>query len=141
MAKPMSIPYVRDLDYTVSDRLQVEVAGSVQGDRPVLGDPYPRGFGTGSWATTGFGFGPGLAFGAGVFGGGYFGQGASLTTHRTLSDFVANDYTVRLRAVDAAGNTGDWSDSATIQHRPQPPAPAGMAIAANVLYWTWSDPQ
>lgn len=142
MAAPITIRFIRDFDYVQDDRLQLEVAGVAQPDSvtvwTLLRDQL--GFGRSPDTNSGFGFATGLAWGAGAFGAGYFGQGAEIAEHRTVRPFVAGDYSVRMRAEDALGNASDWSAAENVQHRPQPPPPFDLALVGNILTWDWSDP-
>lgn len=142
MAAPIEFDLLISPSLLHSDHLQIRVDGAVQTDRI---QPWPgtlrsrRGFGYGNPATTPFGVWclPGVDV---PFGAGKFGQGAKRLTHRTRASFVAGDYAIDTRSIDAAGNAGGYSASATVRHRPVPPAPLSLAIAGSVLSWTWSDP-
>lgn len=142
MAQPLNISVIRDPDLTPDDYLQIEVDSTVQDDRISIWPSYRHrnvyGFGHPERTTYGFAFS--MAYGAGYYGGGYYGQGAPLITLETRQAFVANDYSLRIRAVDALGNAGDWSAVTTFEHRPQPPAPTNLAVTGGLLTWDWSDP-
>lgn len=144
MAEPITIPIIQDPDLTPQDVVEVEINSAVQSDRfgvwPAVPDPGGFGFDAMDTGVFGFSSAGAVAFGQAVFGQGYFGYGAAVVEHDTRSSFVAGDYTVRLRSRDDLGNVSDWSDPGTIEHRPTPPPPDTLAIAAGVLTWSWSDP-
>jgi hypothetical protein len=142
MTAPISISLVQSRSYLYGDTARLEVAGSAQPEAiRIAGDTRGlEGFGHGSFGRGRFGRGRGSGFGSGAFGRGVFGQGASLVGRSTQARFVAGDYAMRVRAVDALGNAGDWSASATRPHRPDPPAPTALAITGGALTATWSDP-
>lgn len=102
-----------------------------------------QGFGYHPFGTGPFGSSvPGPGFGVGPFGLGLFGRGISTLSLTTESEFVAGDYLINTQAVDALGNDGTASDTATIQHRPTPPQPYSLAITSgtDLLTWRWQDP-
>lgn len=142
MAEPMTITIIRDPVYLGDTTIELEVDGVVQPDRIVpwgfARDTMGEGFGRES--ETGEGFGQWARYGEGISDYGWDGGGASTLDHRTTASFVAGDYPVRMRAIDGKGNAGDWSESKTIKHRPNPPAPTGLNVTAGLLLWNWSDP-
>lgn len=142
MAAPLTVRFIRDFDYLQDDRLQLEVDSALQPDSvtiwTVLRDQL--GWGRSTDNNSGFGFATGLAWGAGAFGAGYFGQGAEIAEHRSVRSFVAGDYTIRMRGIDPLGNLGNWSISETLEHRPAPPPPFDLAMSGNTITWDWSDP-
>ncbi len=142
MAAPLTVRFIRDFDYLQDDRLQLEVDGLLQPDSVTIWTALRDhlGFGRDADSSSGFGFATGLAFGSGAFGAGYFGQGAEIAEHRSVRRFVAGDYAIRMRAIDALGNLGDWSIVVTLEHRPPPPPPFNLALTGNTLTWDWSDP-
>lgn len=114
MAQPMSITIQRDPLYTCFDTMELEIGGTVQPDRVTPWGPDHETAGSTP-------------------------AGTNFTT-RTINRFVAGDYSVRARGIDAAGNVSSWSSAVTVQHRPTPPAPESLTITGGVLGWTWSDP-
>ncbi len=141
MANALTLTVIREPDYLPADRIQIELDGAVQSDRIPAWDHSRarKGFGYGNARETSFGvWMPPPA--DTLFGAGLFGQGAGPLIHTTINSYVAGDYQLRARSVDALGNASNWSPAETIEHRPIPPAPTSLAIAAGVLSWTWSDP-
>lgn len=141
--QPINIPVIRDADYFPSDAVELEIDAVLQPGRHLIQPPQRlrTGFGFDSSASSGFGFAQGLPFGAGVFGGGYLGQGAERITIQTTRDFREDDYTVRARSRDQIGNVSDWSASLDIRHDYSPPAPRNLALSSSgVLTGEWSDP-
>lgn len=142
MAQPMTLILQRDADHMAGDVGQIEIAGVVQPDRIALALPGRdgQGFGWGPMGSTSFGIGPAAQpFGGAPLGGGYFGQGTAIYTHRTVRSFVSGDYALRLRAMDARGNAGPWSDSDLFPHRATPAAPTANTLVGGTLGWSWSD--
>lgn len=146
LADSMAILFLRDPAYLGGDVIRVEVGSALRLDRvtPWPNDRQRRGYGWTPSGSSGYGFGLSLTYGRGVYGGGFYGQGVEVNQHHTNQDFVAGDYTVRLKAIDSLGNESPWSDPFTVAHRPNPPAPRLPAlnteIQNNTLIWTWSDP-
>ena len=142
MAAEMTIPFLRDPVYIVGDIIRVEIDSVLQRDRitPWPPDRARRGYGWTPSGSSGYGFGLSLPYGDGVYGAGFYGQCLEVKEQLTTGQFVAGDYAVRLKAIDALGNEGDWSDPFTLAHRTSPPAPANATVSSNVLAWTWSDP-
>jgi len=134
---------LRDPDHALGDRIEIQVDAADTNNRI---HPWPptggaHGFGFGPSSVCGFGFSAGLAFGAGIFGAGWFGQGAARFDINTTAAYVAGDYSVAARSIDPAGNAGSYTAPVTIAHRPTPPSPAGLAVSgAGVMSWSWSDP-
>lgn len=141
MAEKITLQIMRDRDYLVDDWIEIEINSVVQPDRVrVWGQSrVNQGYGKNGMLQCGYGFGAGLPYGLGVYGFGYYGQGADVLAHKTMNEFVAGDYTVRARCVDGAGNVGSWSELETVEHRPDPPAPESLEFTNNTLAWTWSD--
>lgn len=114
MAGKMTIPVVRDTDYEVGARLELEIDSAVQPDLIQM------------WDT------PSQRQEA-------LGETPDPLLHQTLARFPAGDYSVRLRGIDLAGNIGSWSTAQTIRHRPQPEAPTDLAIVGTELQGSWED--
>src|SRR5574343_56565 len=142
MAQPITIPILQDPVYLADDRFEVEIDSTIQDDRVFPWGPERRrrGYGYGSPSTTGYGHGRGLPYGQGVYGAGLYGKGMGQVEHQPIDAAVAEDYSVRLRAIDVAGNVGSWSTAAPIEHRPTPPAPTELGVDGSTMTWTWSDP-
>lgn len=140
MPGSLAISLIRSLDSMPGDVGVLTVNGSVQPDRIMLADiARPRnGYGYGSGVATGYGFGRGPRYGNGVYGAGWYGQGTEAMTITTQTSFPAGDYSVQVRAVDAAGNASAYSASVVVAHRPTPDAPANLQVAAGKLTWTWT---
>jgi hypothetical protein len=114
MAGKITIPIVRNVTYVLGDRVEIEIDGAVQPDYVPMIDAVAA---------------------ATIAGGGT--PGALL--HETLARFPAGDYSVRLRGVDAIGNVGDWMAPQTLEHRPLPETPAGLALSGGNLTGVWID--
>lgn len=112
MAEQITIPIERDPDYLASDRVELEIDSVVQPDLIKLLDAVAE-----------------REIAAG--------DPPSVLMYRTLRRFVAGDYSVRLRGVDAAGNASAWSAAVTIEHRPEPEAAIGLAVSGGSLTGTW----
>lgn len=114
MAGKITVPITRDTDYAVGDRVELEVEGAVQPDLIMMWDSAAE-------RTEAAGGDP------------------DPLMHETLARFPAGDYDVRLRGIDLAGNVGDWSGVTTIEHRPTPAAPTGLAVSGDDLSGDWED--
>lgn len=114
MAGKITIPIVRDTNYGVGDLVELEIDSVVQPDRIVMFDSVAT-----REAAAGGTPGP--------------------LMHETLARFAAGDYSVRLRGVDAIGNAGTWMTAQTIEHRPRPETPTGLALSAGSLTGVWVD--
>ncbi|MBL4699980.1 MAG: hypothetical protein JKX85_01870, partial [Phycisphaeraceae bacterium] len=102
-----------------------------------------QGFGRDLFGASVFGSSvPGPGFGNGPFSPGPIGHDIDTATLDTAAEFVAGDYAIQTQGVDVLGNTGSLSSTATIQHRPTPPAPYNLAITlgTDLLTWNWQDP-
>ncbi|MEM1213043.1 MAG: hypothetical protein AAGI68_12195 [Planctomycetota bacterium] len=146
MPDTLSIPMVLPPE-SEGDRFEVEIDGVVLGDRLVLGrslaiaggisgrPAWGKGpatvWGGGSWGGR-----AAAVWGEGVWGFGDWGRLWRVLELTTRSQFAAGDYTVRVRRVDAVGNAGAWSVTATYRHRPQPAAPASVRAEGGRLVWT-----
>lgn len=131
MAAPLTIKFIQDRAFEFRDTLRLEVNGTALPNIiRVWGPERSR-----MTATT-----PSLGYGRGAYGRGGYGVGARILQYVTPQRFVAGDYSLRDRAVDALGNIGAWSGTYTHQHRPVPPAPKALSLSAGVLTWLWTDP-
>jgi hypothetical protein len=141
MAESLTIQIIRPPDVELDERASVEVDGAVQQDLVRLAGPGSRRrFGAGRLFGRGtFGISRGMTFGDGLFGAGYFGQGTDVVAHQTLATFVAGDYSVRIRRVDAIGNAGAWTSATNLKHRPTPAAPTNLSLDGSTLSWQWSN--
>jgi len=112
MTAPLAIPVIRHPDFTDRDRVEVEVDGGVLADRLRLWDQSRsgRGYGQTAQQRSGYGFAAGLPYGEGLYGAGYYGQGAELILLDTATRFASAYYAVRLRVVSEQGNAGPWSE-------------------------------
>lgn len=148
MADPLQIVVVVDpVKYLAGDVLQLEVtsppedggAAVVLPDRLVVRAQRSErlGFGYGSVLQAGFGFGVNLPWGDGAWGHGHALGGQRTLTLTTNQVFAAGDYTVRVRAVDEAGNVGAWGEAFVVKHRPRPSGVAGLAVSGDELVFSY----
>ena len=142
MAAPLTISIVQSRRYEYGDTAELEVDSVLQPDSwPIWGfERNLLGFGHGPYGGGGYGAGDSLGYGNGGYGLGLWGQGARIVSFLTIGQFVAGDFTLRVRARDGIGNVDGWSDAVIHQHRPVPPTPTDLAILGGILGWTWSDP-
>ena len=124
MGMPLFIQIIRDPSYTPGENLQVEVNGELQPDLvPYWAAGRQRaGFGYDDTERSAFGTATTPPFGDGVFGYAGFEDETAVLEHRTVKAFRAGNYAVRIRGRDMLDNVGEWSEPATIYHRPPPPA-------------------
>src|SRR3990167_6157365 len=106
MAQPITLNIPRNPDYYLGDTFQIEIDGAVQPDVLLAWGPTraTMGEGFGVEHQTGEGFGNWKVYGEGIEGYGWDGNGADLMAHETTGAFVAGDYAVRIRGIDAPGN-------------------------------------
>lgn len=139
MSGPVVVDFEVDPAWEADARLELEVDGVVQPDRvnPWLGFAREKmGFGRGSPHYTAFGVAVFPVDQVG-FGAGGFGSGAPVVRHTSLENFDNGPKKVRVRAVDPAGNAGDWSPERVVWVLDPPPPPRALATGAGGLSWSW----
>jgi hypothetical protein len=142
MPAPVELSIDRSARFGAHDRVQLEVSGQCDPASLRVWPPETRsrtGFGHARFGEGLFGAGKSNGFGRGAFGRGCLCRPASVVTLAWQSLHDAGDLDIRLRAVDLAGNLGDWSEPRILAHRPSPAIPADAAVANSIINITRSN--
>ncbi|MEM6553532.1 MAG: hypothetical protein AAF750_15560 [Planctomycetota bacterium] len=133
MSNPLTIPILIDPDAEPGTRYQLDIDGSLQND--LIWARLPTSlhglFGQGNPYIIPFGPPGPTDITTTAFGAGTFGRFQERRDHRSLALFDNGPHTVRLRALDPAGNTSDWSTPISIFQAEPPPPPRNFTLTGD----------